>query len=352
MQGPGIQPRGATVLVGAVLIALLGLGVTVAPVPYVVLQPGPTVDTLGERDGVPVIEIEGEGLAADGTAGENAGELRLTTVSVRPDISVLDAVWAWFDDEEAVVPAELVYPPGQSRQEVEERNTEQFTRSQSAAEAAAMRHLGYPVRVSVADVAAGGPAAGVLAPGDIITAVDGTEVNQTEDLTRLVSERPVGTTLEVEYERDGEPATAKLTTAPDPEDANVSRIGVVITAEVDHPYELTIELDRIGGPSAGLMFALGIIDKIDPEDLTGGRIIAGTGSITADGEVGPIGGVPQKLVAARAAGATAFLVPAANCPEAVANAPDGLILIEVETLTDALDGLAALRAGEEPETCD
>jgi len=347
-----MQRRGATVLVGAVLIALLGLGVTAAPVPYVVLQPGPTVDTLGERDGVPVIEIEGEGIEADGAAGASAGELRLTTVSVRPDISVVDAVRAWFDDEEAVVPEELVYPPGESRQEVEERNNQQFAQSQSAAEAAAMRYLGYPVRVAVAEVVAGGPADGVLAPGDFITSVDGTEVTEPEDLTELITSQPVGTTVEVEYLRDGEPATAKLTTAPDPEDASVSRIGVMITAEVDHPYELSIELDRIGGPSAGLMFALGIIDKIDPEDLTGGQIIAGTGSIAFDGSVGAIGGIPQKLIAAREAGATAFLVPAPNCPEAVANAPDGLILIEVETLEEALAGLAALRAGEPPNTCD
>src|SRR5690606_17886484 len=148
-----------------------------------------------------------------------------------------------FDDEEAVVPEELVYPPGESRQEVEERNTEQFTQSQSAAEAAAMQYLGYPVRVAVAEVVAGGPADGVLAPGDLITSVDGTAVTEQEDLTELITSQPVGTTGEVEYLRDGEPATAKLTTAPDPEDASVSRIGVMITAEVDHPYELSIELD-------------------------------------------------------------------------------------------------------------
>src|SRR5690606_5615348 len=204
----------------------------------------------------------------------------------------------------------------------------------------------------VAEVVPDRPADGVLAPGDIIASVDGTEIAEPADLTELITAQPVGTTVEVEYLRDGEPATAKLTTAPDPEDASVSRIGVMITAEVDHPYELSIELDRIGGPSAGLMFALGIIDKIDPEDLTGGQIIAGTGSIAFDGSVGAIGGIPQKLIAAREAGATAFLVPAPNCPEAVANAPDGLILIEVETLEEALAGLAALRAGEPPNTCD
>lgn len=338
-----MRRRGVTVLLGALLTTLLSIGVLAAPIPYVVLGPGPTVNTLGTEDGKEVIQVTGR------ETSTSAGQLRLTTVGVQPTVKLRSAIQGWFSDDEAVVPRELVYPPGESREEVEERNAEDFKVSQTSAETAALRELGYPVQVVVKTVAGNGPSAGALKPGDVVTSVDGQPVTTANRLTELIRAKPAGTALEIGYTRDGAAATAKITSR---EQDGRPRIGVEIDQQQPHPFTLTIDLEDIGGPSAGLMFALGIIDKIDPEDLTGGRIIAGTGSITADGEVGPIGGVPQKLVAAQAAGATAFLVPAANCPEAVANAPDGLILIEVETLTDALDGLAALRAGEEPETCD
>jgi PDZ domain-containing protein len=340
-----MQRRGITVLVGAVVIALLGLGIMKVSVPYVVLVPGLTVDTLGEYDGQTVIEIEGE-------VDDATGELRLTTVSVRTDPNLMEAIRAWFDGEEAVVPEELIIPPGQTREQVEEENTEQFSRSQSAAEAAAMRYLGFPARVSVADVVEGGAADGNLQVGDIVTDVDGEKVVEPADLGGLVTAQPVGTTLTVGYLRNGEPGEAELTTQPDADDPEIPRIGVVAATVVDHPYELDIRLEDIGGPSAGLMFALGIIDKLEPEDLTGGDIIAGTGTINGEGTVGPIGGLPQKLVGAREAGATVFLVPAANCPEAVDNPQPGMTLVEVETLADALEGLAEVRAGGTPRTCD
>jgi Lon-like protease len=350
----GLQRRGITVLIGAAIIGLLGFGVMVGPVPYVVLVPGPTVDTLGERDGQPVILIGGgeTGADPDGADPDGQGQLHLTTVGVQPEVGLLDAIRAWFSDDRAVVPEELFFPPGQTREEVEERNTEQFTRSQSAAETAAMRHLGYPVRVAVAEVVEGGPADGVLRPDDMIIAVEGDEVATAEDLARLVTAHPVGATVEVEYIRDGVTGSAKLTTTADPDEPETPRIGVLATVLVDHPYDLTITVEEIGGPSAGLMFALGIIDKLDPDDLTGGSVIAGTGTIDADGAVGAIGGIPQKLVAARAAGASAFLVPAGNCPEAAANQHPDLRLVRGETLAGALDALATLRTGGDPPGCE
>jgi Lon-like protease len=333
------------VLVGAVVVMLLTLGVMVAPVPYVVLQPGPTVDTLGEsEDGEPVIEVEG-----DAEVFEDTGELRLTTVSVQPDISLVDAIYAWFDGEEAVVPEELVYPPEQSREEVEQRNAEQFTQSQSDAEVAALSYLGYPSVVTVARVVDGTPAAGRLEAGDVIVSVDGTEVAEAGALQELIRAQPAGTTLTVEYRRDDEPGTAEITTEAGED--GTPRIGVEVAHEVDAPFELHIALERIGGPSAGLMFALGIIDKLEPEDLTGGEIIAGTGTIDSAGNVGAIGGIPQKLVAAREIDATAFFVPSSNCAEALANAQPGLTMVRVDTLQDALAGLTALREGREPSGC-
>jgi Lon-like protease len=341
----GMQRRGFTVLIGAIVVALLTGGLMMAPVPYVVLDPGPTVDTLGEQNGTPVIEIIGI------ETSQSQGELRLTTVGVNPDVSLPAMIRAWLSSEEAVVPRELIYPPGQTPEEVEQRNQEQFTRSQTEAEVAALRHLGYPVRVVVAGVVEGGPSDGALVEGDVVTAVDGEPVESAADLQRLVTGPPAGSTLTVAYLRDGELATVEITTVPDQQDGETPRVGVLIGHELDVPFELTIELDRIGGPSAGLMFALGIVDKLEPDDLTGGHIIAGTGSIDDEGIVGAIGGIPQKLVAASRVGATAFLVPANNCQEAVRNAQPGLTLIKVETLAGALEELAALRQGTATTPC-
>lgn len=333
-------------LVGALVVAFLSLGVMVAPVPYVVLGPGPTWDTLGEvEDGEPVIGIDGEDVS------ESTGELRLTTVSVDSEVDLLDAIYAWLDGEAAVVPEELVFPPDQTREEVEERNSEQFTRSQSTAETAALRHLGFPVQVVVVTVVDGAPAAGRLRAGDVLTSVDGVEVTEVRELPELVTAKPAGTTLRIGYLRDGEPGTADVTTTAALGDDGTPRIGVEVADRAQAPFELSFALERIGGPSAGLMFALGIIDKLEPADLTGGEIIAGTGSINGRGEVGAIGGIPQKLVAAQAAGVAVFLVPAPNCAEAVANAPPGMTLVRVDTLQDALAELEALRAGRAPTTC-
>jgi PDZ domain-containing protein len=339
----GVQRRGLTVLVGAIVVALLAVGVVQAPVPYVVLDAGPTVDTLGEDGGEPVIDITG----TDTYPSE--GQLRLVTVGVQPEPDLITAIRAWLDTEEAVVPRELIYPPGQTEEQVEQEGADAFEQSQTTAETAALRELGYPVLVTVVSVVDGGPADGVLADGDVITAVDGAEVTSPQSLRDLITAHPAGTGLTVGYTRDGATRTATITTEPDENGA--PRIGVEIGPEQPHPFELEIDLDEVGGPSAGLMFALGIIDKLGAEDLTGGHVIAGTGAIDADGNVGGIGGIPQKLVGAREAGATVFLVPAPNCPEAVANAQPGITLVRVATLAGALEELSAVRAGRQPATC-
>jgi PDZ domain-containing protein len=338
-----MRRRGVTVLLGALVTALLSIGVLAAPVPYVLLGPGPTVDTLGERDGTEVVQISGIDIAP------TQGQLRLTTVGVQPEIKLLTALRGWFSEEQAVVPYEMIYPPGQSREQVDERNAEDFAASQSSAETAALRELGYPVQVIVKSVVADGPAAGLLREGDQLTSVDGGQVATATELTRMIRAKPAGTALNIGYVRDGTAGT--VTVVSRAQDSGPPRIGVEIEQQQPHPFELKIDLENIGGPSAGLMFALGIIDKVKPEDLTGGRIIAGTGSIDELGNVGAIGGIPQKLVGARKAGATAFLVPAENCAEAVRNAQPGLALIRVATLDDALSALETLREGGEPARC-
>jgi PDZ domain-containing protein len=339
-----MRRRGVTVLFGSILVVLLVIGIMAAPVPYVTLGPGPTVNTLGTSDGHAVIEVTGR------DTSNSAGQLRLVTVSVASEIYLLDAIRGWLSGDEAVVPRELIYPPDRSEQEVDEQNARDFQESQTSAETSALRELGFPVQVTVTEVVAGSPAEGKLAKDDEIVSVDGTAVSSRQKLQELIQAKPVGTELTVAYKRGGQQATVKIKSGP-AEDGTTPRIGVAVENKQPHPFTLKIDLERIGGPSAGLMFALGIVDKLEPADLTGGKVIAGTGTIDDEGRVGPIGGIPQKLVAAKRDGATVFLAPEANCAEAVENAVPGLPLAKVATLDDALAALTAVREGRQPTLC-
>ena len=161
---------------------------------------------------------------------------------------------------------------------------------------------------------------------------------------------PGGSTVTVSYTRLGEPGTATVTTGA-AEEREGSLLGITILEQPAAPFDVDIQVEDVGGPSAGLMLALGILDLVGEDDLTGGAVIAGTGTIDAEGRVGPIGGIPLKMVSAREIGAGMFLVPEGNCAEAAAAADPGFPLARVATLDDALDALADFRAGRTPETC-
>jgi PDZ domain-containing protein len=343
-----VSRRTLTLFLASLLALGLTLAATAAEVPYVAYYPGPTFNTTGEVDGEPLITIAGrESFPVD-------GQLDLTTVDVRQRITLARALRGWFDEEVAVVPRELVFPPDKTAEEVREDNVRSMSMSKDAAIVAALNQLGIPVetQVAVTTVQPDAPAEGELEPGDVLTAVDGEPLDDGTELRDLVTDREPGDEVEIAYLRDGEPGKVVLETEAAADEGEPRPvIGVLTEERADPPFEIEIALDDVGGPSAGLLFALGIIDKLGPESLTGGRYIAGTGTITPAGEVGPIGGIPQKLVAAKEKGAVAFLVPAANCEEAVATAPDGLTLVHVGTLADALAGLEALREGEPPVTC-
>ena len=209
--------------------------------------------------------------------------------------------------------------------------------SQENATTAALHYLAIPAEVTVASITKGLPAAGVLQRGDVITSVDGTAIKDSIDLRAAIAPRKPGTEIILDYTRDGAARTATLETAANPGDEAASAIGVVPDDVRD--FTVTIALKGVGGPSAGLMFALGIVDQLEPAQLTAGKTIAGTGEISMAGEVGPIGGIQQKLVGARRAGATVFLVPAANCGEAKQSIPGGLRLVKVTTLSQAVTAL-------------
>ncbi len=344
-KAPGRLPssNGWTALV---LIASLIVLAALVPVPYVVLAPGPVTDTLGSVNKQPLITITGR------RTYPTEGRLDLTTVSVsggpQSPLQLGRAVTAWFDRRYAVVPESLVYPPDADEQEVEEQNAQEMTDSQQQATSAALRSLRIPVSTSVVvqTTIEGLPARGVLEAGDVIRSVNGAPVAAAQVLRERIRPLPVGSTVKLGIVRDGRPTTLTLRTAADPDDDTRSAVGVATREEHDYPFDVAIKLDDVGGPSAGLMFALGIVDKLTPGALTGGRHIAGTGAIDGDGSVRRIGGIQQKVRAASEEGASVFLTPAANCPNARAVRPAGLRLIEVEKLSDAVASLEALRTGK------
>jgi PDZ domain-containing protein len=339
-----MRRRGVTVILGALLTALLAVGVMAAPLPYVVLKPGPTVNTLGSSNGTEVIQV------TDAKTTTSAGELRLTTVNVQSQVELVWAISSWFSKKDAVVPRALIYPPDQTEKQVEQQNAQEWTDSQASAVTVALTKLGYPVQTYVKSVTAGGAATGLLKADDVITAVNGTKITNPNKLTDVVRAKPAGTAFTIAYTRAGKAGTAQITTKVG-DDGKTPRLGVEIATKQPHPFDVKIDLDKIGGPSAGLMFTLGIMDKLEPEDLTGGKIIAGTGTIDDDGNVGPIGGIPQKLVGAKSAGAKIFLVPKDNCAEALKNAVSGLPMAEVATVDDALTALKTFTSGGTPKPC-
>lgn len=328
----------------AVGLAVLG---AVQTVPYVVLSPGPAFDTLGSVGGTPVLTITGR------TSYPTDGSLALTTVSVLDDVTLAQALVAWFDRDEAVVPRELLYPPDQDTEETKQQNAQQMEKSHDDATAAALRAVGLPVttRVAVAGIEPGQPAEGRLVVGDVILTVDGRPVSGLSGLRSLLNAQPPGSRITLGVLRDGKRRQVFLSTAPAADDPRRAVLGISADETSSFPVKVDIKLKEVGGPSAGLMFALGIVDKLEPGSLTGGRRIAGTGEITADGTVGAIGGVAQKMRGAQAAGATVFLVPDGNCAEARRTAPEGLTLVRVATLKGALAALGQLRTGGTPPSC-
>jgi PDZ domain-containing protein len=339
-----MRRRGATLLAGVVVLIVLVVGSFAGiKVPYVELGPGPTWNTLGSDKGKQLIAISG------GATSESSGQLRMVTVGVEEQITLWQALQGWLNPSDAVVPREVIYPPDQTQQQVDQQNEDDFKASQSSAQTSALRQLGFPVQVVVQSVTGGQPAEGHLRADDVITTVDGQKVTSAEKLTSLIRAKPAGTALAIGYTRGGAPASTTITSGK-AEDGS-PRIGIQVGQKQPSPYKIMFSLDDVGGPSAGLMFSLGIVDKLTPGDLTGGTTIAGTGTIDDEGNVGAIGGIAQKMRGAKRDGATVFLAPADNCAEAVANAVPGLELVKVSTLNGALGALQALRDHKTPTLC-
>jgi PDZ domain-containing protein len=340
--------RAATLLVAVAGVLIAIIVAAVAPVPYVALMPGPTLNTLGSLSGKPLIQVRNH------PTYPTKGNLNMVTVSLNggpgSHFNIFRALRAWLSPNDAVVPVSEIYPPGQTSEQVVKEDTEEMASSQQTATAAALCQLKINFRTvdTVEATVAGMPAAGVLHPGDVISAVDGDPVTCRSDATMLIKARKSGAPVELTILRHGTTEHVRLVSA---NSQGVPEIGVQIVESYVFPFNVSFSVGNIGGPSAGLMFALGIVDKITPDNLTGGRFIAGTGEIEANGTVDPIGGIQQKLAGARAAGATVFLTPAANCPDTPGAVPAGLRLIKVSSLAGAIADLDALKAGRTVPSC-
>jgi len=320
-----------------------------SPSPYVVERPGPVFDTLGEvkdADGeqVPLIDIPDE------TTYPTSGRLDMLTVYIdgsreRP-LSWLDIAYAWFDPSRTVLPVDAVYPNGQTDEEASQESAVAMDNSQQDAVAAALGELGigYSSIFVVAGIVEGAPADGVLEEDDEILTAGGARVTSVDELRAAVQEAGVGTPLALGIRRGGEESTVEVTPAEGDDGSAI--IGVFAASRYDFPVEVDIRLHNVGGPSAGMMFALAIVDKLTPGELADGEHIAGTGTISGDGRVGAIGGIVQKMYGAQRAGADWFLAPASNCDAVVGRIPGGLEVFAVETLDDAIAAVEAIADGD------
>ena len=345
--------RQLTLFVAISGVLLAALAAVFVPVPYVILSPGPTLNTLGKGPaGRSLIQITGH------PTYPTFGHLNLVTVSFQGgpsnSLNIFAALRAWLTPHEAVVPQEELFVPGQTQQQVVQQDTQQMTSSQQTSTAAALCVLKIKFQVvdTVAVVAKGLPADGVLRRGDVITAVDGKPVTCQASAASLIRARSPGdpVTLTIARTAGGHRVSRQihLKTA-DVQGTPV--VGVRVAESYVFPFSVRIRVGDIGGPSAGLMFALGIVDKLTPGNLTGGRFVAGTGEISADGTVGAIGGIQQKMAGARQAGATLFLTPAANCADTAGAVPAGMRLVKVRNLAGAVSALHALEAGRGVPSC-
>ena len=344
--------RRFSVGVWALVIALVALLVlSFLPTGFVIQRQGPVVNTLGSAENtdgeeVPLISVRGA------ETYPTAGALDLTTVQIAGNRertpSWFELAMAWFDPSQAVLPIDQVFPAGTTTEQRNEENAALMVDSQKEATAAALTQLGYEVRshVGVGALTEDSPSSGILEVGDEIVSADGTPIGDTAQLRSVINDGG-GDPVELVIRRSDAERTVSVTPVrSETADGPVWIIGITTARDFDFPIDVTIQLDRIGGPSAGQMFALGIIDTLTPGELNGGEQVAGTGTIDSAGTIGPIGGIRQKLYGALDAGADYFLAPQRNCDEVVGHIPGDLRVIPVATLDDSLAALDAIRTGD------
>ena len=347
-----ITKRSITMSIAMVLTAVLIGASPLLPTTYVVRAPGPTFDTLGKVDDQTLIEVTGA------QTFPTTGQLRLTTVSAfgtpEQGVPLGRVIWAWFSPDEAVFPIESVFTPGQSQEQINEVNQQAMVSSQETATVAALTEMGYvvPASMTIEGAVEDSDAESKVKVGDVIETFDGADVATYQQLVDELGKLTPGQEVKLGVKRSGERVDLEITTITGHD--GTAFLGLFLATDFDFPVDVSLRIDNVGGSSAGMMFALGIIDLLTPADEAQGKIIAGTGTISIDGAVGPIGGIAYKMRGAMRDGADWFLAPAANCDEVVGNIPDGMHVFAVDTLAEARDAVVAIGTGQTAglATCD
>lgn len=335
-----------TALLGALPLAataLLATGTVSSTLPYATEGMGPTYNTLGQVNGKEVVHITGT------ETYPTSGNLNMTTVAARRALSFRELLNSWLISDETIVPEETLYPRNLSHEQVTQRYSAAFTRSETAATYAALTYLGRSFNAVISDL--GSATDTGLATGDTLLSIDGT-TGPPQQLIEAIRAHTPGDTITVGIRRGDQELTLPVTARASQDEQNpATTLGVTVTLTPADGTHVEYNLEDIGGASAGLMFTLAVIDKLTPQELTGGRFVAGTGTMNAAGQVGPIGGIIHKIEAAAKAGATVFLVPEANCAEAMTSHHEGVALVKVTTITDAVQALESINSGQDVPKC-
>ena len=340
------------VLAGSfILVVALIAAVFLVPVNAVIEAPGPTWNVLdnGSSSDQDVLKVSGT------ETYPTEGALRMTTVSVSGcpgyPVTTADLIAAWFSADKRIVDRNEVCPQDQSAEQVEETGKAQMTASQDSAVIAALVETGKAgaMHLTVTEVTEQQTSTEIQA-GDVLETItpqggQTTTLASFSQLRELMTTIPEGTRVTLGVRRGDQKASAALTTIAPQEGTTGSLLGLSLKISVDSPVEATFGLSDVGGPSAGMMFALGVVDEITPGSLTGGKDISGTGTIDMTGQVGPIGGIQQKMAGARESGSTFFLAPASNCNEVTGHEPKGMQVFAVNTLHEAVAATEAIASG-------
>lgn len=347
----------------------IGFGLAMMPLPYVIQSPGPTINVLGTQGDTQILEVSQSGaeeffaeredyvlLPAIRGHQDSDGQLRMVTVSEigGPGSTVRGADWlrAQFDPSSTIRRFSDVYDSSVTAQDVQNASSAQMESSHSSSTIAAAEYLNIPMdtTLTIVGAAPGSGAQGQVEDGDVLLAMelpDGREeiVDAPSVPFRVMKTVDPGSTVQLRVLRDGEEVVVPVVSTGAQGEPG-SKLGIYLTADTQMPVSADFHLERIGGPSAGLIFALGIVDQLSDHSLPGDQVIAGTGAISFAGDVIPIGGVRQKMYGALRDGAQWFLVPLGNCQEVVGNEPKGLRVIPVETLADGVEAVDAIANGE------
>lgn len=341
-RSPRLTTQSWIALVAGSIFVMMAVIIAFTPIPYVTWAPGTTVDLLASDSGKPVVEIDGL------KNYETHGSLLMLTVSEsRPDglVSLPQGLWAYWAPKHDVLPRWLLYPESKSGAEIEREDAEQMDRSQVEAIIAGMRAAGAPVtaRPMVTSVSTAGPARDKLKPGDYVLKVDNVAVTTVEQVMSALGRKKVDDRIVLVVQRGSVQETVVMNVAGTGADKRTPSLGAQFELGYTHNAKINIHIQSgIGGPSGGLMFALAVYDRLTPSSLMNGLRVAGTGTIDVNGEIGPIGGIQEKVGAAEGAKADIMLVPEANCKD-LAGMQTKLRIVKVSNMNGAVAALKNLR---------